>query len=176
VLRTEKQKEVESLKECFLKAKATFFTDYKGLTANQVNDLRKQLRSLDVEVRVAKNNLVRTAVREASFGENVNKFVEAVVGPTMIAFTYGDPAKVAKVIKKFSEENEVFNFKESLLGVQVLSTQQIEELSKLPGREVLIAKMLGSLNAPVTNFVGVLAAVPRSFVQVLAAIAEKKKT
>jgi len=70
----------------------------------------------------------------------------------------------------------VFGLKDSLLGSQRLATNQVVELSKLPGREVLLAKLLGQLNAPAQSFVGVLAAVPRSLVQVLAAFEEKKKT
>jgi large subunit ribosomal protein L10 len=94
----------------------------------------------------------------------------------MVAFTFGDPAAVAKTVKKFAEENEAFGLKDSLLGAQRLTTNHVIELSTLPSKEVLLAKMLGSLNAPVTNFVGVLAAVPRSLVQVLAAIENKKKS
>ena len=166
---------VAELKDCFSKAKAAFFADYKGLTVEQVNDLRKRLRAQNVSVKVVKNNLARLAVREAKLGDESEKLLDGVAGPTMVAFAYGDPAAAAKVVQKFVEENEAFTLKDSLLSTQRLSAKQVEELSKLPSREVLLAKMLGSLNAPVTNFVGVLAAVPRSLVQVLAAVEQKKK-
>jgi large subunit ribosomal protein L10 len=176
VNKADKATAVADLKDKFSRAKAAFFADYKGLTVEQVNVLRKQLRPHDVQVKVVKNNLARLAVREAKLGTQSEELIDTVVGPTMIAFAYGDPAAAAKVMQKFVEGNEVFNLKDSLLSAQRLSTKQVEELSKLPSREVLLAKLLGSLNAPVTNFVGVLAAVPRSLVQVLAAIEEKKKT
>lgn len=166
---------VAELKESFSNAKAAFFADYKGLTVEQVNDLRRRLRVHNVKVKVVKNNLARLAVREAKLGTAHEQLLDTVAGPTMVAFSYGDPAAAAKVIQKFAEENEIFNLKESLLSAQRLTPAQVEQLSKLPSKEVLIAKMLGSLNAPVTNFVGVLAAVPRSLVQVLAAVADKKK-
>lgn len=171
----EKQVAIAELKDNFGRAKAAFFADYKGLTVEQVNALRKRLRPHKVEVKVVKNNLARIAVREAKLGDASEKLLDTVVGPTMVAFSYGDPAAAAKEIKKFAEENEVFGLKESLLSTQRLSTAQVEELSKLPGREVLLAKLLGQLNAPIQNFVGVLAAVPRSLVQVLAAIEDQKK-
>jgi large subunit ribosomal protein L10 len=173
--KTEKTSAIADLKDSFSKANAAFFADYKGLTVEQVNDLRKKLRAHKVQVKVVKNNLARLAVREAKLGEASEKLIDTVVGPTMIAFSYGDPAAAAKVINKFGEDNEVFGLKDSLLGTQKMSAAQVAELSKLPSREALLAKMLGSLNAPITNFVGVLAAVPRSLVQVLAAIEEKKK-
>ena len=173
--KSQKATSVADLKDAFGKAKAAFFADYKGLTVEQVNELRKRLRAHNVKVKVIKNNLARLAVKEAKLGENADKLLDTVVGPTMVAFANGDPAAAAKVIQKFVEENEVFGLKESLLGTQRLTTKQVEELSKLPSREVLLAKLLGQLNAPVQSFVGVLAAVPRSLVQVLAAIEEKKK-
>lgn len=173
--KADKTAAIADLKESFLKSKATFFADYKGLTVEQVNDLRKRLRPHNVTVKVIKNNLARLAIREAKLGDASEKLLDTVVGPTMIAFAYGDAAAAAKVVQKFAGEVEVFGLKDSLLGPQYMTTKQVEELSKLPSREVLLAKLLGQLNAPAQSFVGVLAAVPRSFVQVLAAIEEKKK-
>ena len=86
----------------------------------------------------------------------------------------GDPAAAAKVIHKFAQDNEALKLKDSLMGDKRLGASQVEELAKLPSKEVLLAKMLGTLNAPITNFVGVLAAVPRSLVTVLSAIEKKK--
>ena len=172
--KVDKATAVRDLKDSFSKANAAFFTDYKGLTVEQVNDLRRRLRPHKVQVKVIKNNLARLAIREAKLGGDTEALLDTVVGPTMVAFAYGDTAAAAKVVQKFVDENEVFNLKDSLLGVQRLAIKQVEELSKLPGREVLLAKLLTTFNAPVTNFVGVLAAVPRSLVQVLAAIEEKK--
>lgn len=173
--KTDKTRSLNELKDSFSKAKASFFADYKGLTSNQMNDLRKKLRANNVEVAVAKNNLARIAVKEAKLGEKCEKMMDTVAGPTLIAFAYGDEAAAAKTIVKFAEDNEVFNLKESILGTQTMGADQIKELAKLPSREVLLAKMLGSLNAPASNFVGVLAAIPRSLLNVLTAIEQKKK-
>ncbi|MBI3555420.1 MAG: 50S ribosomal protein L10 [Deltaproteobacteria bacterium] len=173
--KADKTSAVADLKKSFSESNAAFFADYKGLTVEQVNDLRRRLRPHKVRVKVIKNNLARLAVREAKMGEASEKLIDSVVGPTMVAFAYGDPAAAAKVVQKFVEENEVFGLKDSLLSAQRLTIKQVEELSKLPSRQVLLAKLLGTLNAPITNFVGVLAAVPRSLVQVLAAIEDQKK-
>lgn len=173
--KTAKSEAIASLRDNFSKAKAAFFADFKGLTVEQMTELRKKLRPHNAKVKIIKNNLARLAVKEAKLGDASEKLLDTVAGPTMVAFAYGDAAAAAKIIQKFAEETEAFSLKESLLGVTRMSTQQVQELSKLPSREVLLAKMLGSLNAPITNFVGVLAAVPRSFVQVLAAIETKKK-
>jgi len=99
VIKSEKATSVAELKESFTKAKAAFFADYKGLTVEQVNDLRKRLRPHNVKVRVIKNNLARLAVKEAKLGEESEKLLDTVVGPTMVAFAYGDPAAAAKVFE-----------------------------------------------------------------------------
>ena len=107
-------------------------------------------------------------------GDDAKKLMDGVVGPTLVTFAYGDVAASAKVMAKFAKDNEAFKLKESLMGTKFLNVSQIEELAVLPSREVLLAKLLATMNAPVQNFVGVLAAVPRSLVTVLAAIEKKK--
>ena len=171
----EKTSEVTKLTDSFSKAKAVFFADYKGLTVEQVNDFRRRLRPHNVKVKVIKNNLARLAVRQAKLGDQSEKLIDSVAGPTMIAFAYGDPAAAAKVVQKFADEAEVFGLKDSLLGYERLTVAQVGELSKVPSREVLLAQLLAAFNGPITGFVNVLAAVPRSLVQVLSAIEEQKK-
>lgn len=171
----DKAAEIASLEESFKSANAIFFADYKGLTVEQITVLRKQLRSAGkTKVKVVKNNLARIAVKKAGLGEPVEKLLDTVVGPTMVTFSYGDPAAVAKALHRFASEVQVFALKDSILEEQPVSVSDIEALSKLPSREVLLSKLLATFNAPVTNFVGVLAAVPRSAVQVLSAIEKKK--
>lgn len=172
--RTEKTELAGALKDRFSRAKVAIFADYKGLSATQADDLRRQLRAQQTEVKVIKNNIARLITKEGGLGEGAKNLMDDVVGPTMVAFSFGDPAAAAKVIHKFSKENEALKLKDSLLGQTRISSQSIEELANLPSKEVLLAKMLGTLNAPVTNFVGVLAAVPRSLVNVLSAIERKK--
>lgn len=172
--RAEKSELSGELKKKFDKAQVAIFADYKGLTATQADDLRKQLRAQNVEVKVLKNNVARLVTKEGGMGADATALMDSVVGPTLVAFAYGDPAAAAKVIHKFSKDNEALKLKDSLFGKKKLSASEVEELAKLPSKEVLVAKMLGTLNAPITNFVGVLAAVPRSLLNVLNAIEKKK--
>jgi large subunit ribosomal protein L10 len=172
--RVEKTELASSLKEKFSKAQVAIFADYKGLTATQADDLRRALRTQNTEVKVLKNNVARLLTNDGSMGDEAKGLMDSVVGPTMVAFAYGDPAAAAKVIHKFAQDNEALKLKDSLMGRKRIDASGVEELAKLPSKEVLIAKMLGTLNAPVSNFVGVLAAVPRSLVTVLAAVEKKK--
>lgn len=172
--RTEKSELSASLNEKFSKAQVAIFADYKGLKASEADDLRRQLRAHKVEVKVLKNNVARLVAKEGALGEDAKALMDTVVGPTLVAFAYGDPAAAAKVIHKFSQDNEALKLKESLMGRKRINASGVEELAKLPSKEVLLAKMLGTLNAPISNFVGVMAALPRSLVTVLSAIEKKK--
>lgn len=172
--RTNKAELASALKTKFTKAQVAIFADYKGLGATKADELRRLLRAYDVEVKVLKNNVARVVTKDGILGDEAKQLMDEVVGPTMVAFAYGDPAAAAKAIHKFAQENEALKLKDSLMGQKRIDASGVEELAKLPGKEVLMAKMLGTMNAPITNFVSVLAAVPRSLVTVLAAIEEKK--
>lgn len=172
--RTDKAALATELSDKFKKAKVAIFADYKGLTANQADEFRRLLRAQQTEVKVLKNNVARLVTKEGALGEQAKALMDTVVGPTMVAFAYGDPAAAAKIVHKFAQDNEALKLKESLLGQNRVAAAGIEELAKLPGREVLLAKLLGGMNAPASNFVGVLAAVPRALVTVLGAIERKK--
>lgn len=172
--KTNKTELATELKEKFTKAHVALFADYKGLTANQADELRKNLRATDAEVKVLKNNIARLITKDGAMGEQAKNLMDSVVGPTLVAFAYKDVAATAKAFHKFAKDNEALKLKPSLMGQKTISAAEIEELAALPSREVLLAKFLGTLNAPATNFVGVLAAVPRSLLNVLVAIEKKK--
>jgi large subunit ribosomal protein L10 len=99
---------------------------------------------------------------------------EYLQGPTAIAIAQEDPVAPAKVLSDYAKDSKFFELKTAVLEGKILSADEVKALAELPSREVLLAKMLGSINAPVSNFVGVLAAVPRSLVQVLGAIRDQK--
>lgn len=173
--RAEKTELASTLKDKFSKAKVAVFADYKGVTATQADDLRRQLRAHNTEVKVLKNNVARLVTKDGSMGAEAQGVMDGLVGPSLVAFAYGDPAAAAKIIHKFAQDNEAFKLKDSLMGQKRIDASGVEELAKLPSKEVLLAKLLGTMNAPITNFVGVLAAVPRGLVTVLAAIEKKKE-
>jgi large subunit ribosomal protein L10 len=172
--KTNKTELAQSLKEKFSKANVAIFTEYKGLKAADADEFRRQLRAVNTEVKVLKNNIGRLIVKDGSLGNDAKELMDTVVGPTLVAFSYGDVAQAAKIIDKFSSTNEAVKVKTSLMGDKKITPADVAELANLPSREVLLAKMLGTMNAPVTNFVRVLAAVPRGLVTVLSAIEKKK--
>ena len=174
MIRTEKTELANALKDKFSRAQVAIFADYKGLTATQADELRRALRGHKTEVKVLKNNVARLVTKDGALGEQAKSLMEGIVGPTLVAFAYGDPASAAKVIHKFAQDNEALKLKDSLMGEKRIDASGVEVLAKLPSREVLVATLLGTMNAPIRNFVGVLAAVPRSLVTVLAAIEKKK--
>lgn len=169
--RDSKQQIISELHEKLAKAKAAFLADFRGLNVEKATELRNELRKAQVEYKVVKNTLLELA----SKGTDKEPLNAHFAGPTAIALSYDDPVAAAKVLSKFAREQEkVFKLKAGVLTGKAISVADIQALADLPSREVLIAKMLGSMNAPATNFVGVLAAVPGSFVRALDAIRAKK--
>ena len=168
--RTEKLALAEQMRDQFSRAKVALFADFKGLGAREADQLRHLLRGHDAEVKVLKNNVARLALGEAQLGAQTQSLINATIGPTLVAFAYGDPTVAAKVFFKFAQDHQALRIKESLMGTKRLEAADVEALAKLPSREVLLAQLLRALNGPAASLVGVLAAVPRSLVQVLAAI------
>jgi len=168
--RTGKEQIVAELAQKLSASKAAFLADYRGLTVEQINKLRGELRGAEVEYRVVKNTLLRMASK-GTLAECLDGLLE---GPTAIAIAGADPVAPAKILAEFAKTSGKLELKGGALDGKLLSIADIKALAELPSREVLLGKMLGSLNAPVSNFVGVLAAVPRSLVQVLAAIQDQK--
>jgi large subunit ribosomal protein L10 len=167
-----KQHVVTELHEKLQRAKAVFLADFRGMTVEKATTLRNDLRNAEVEYKVVKNTLLDLASADTESAALAPHFK----GPTAVAMTYTDPVAAAKVLAKYAKEQQAtFKLKAGVLSGKAISVTDIQALAELPSREVLIAKMLGSLNAPATNFVGVLAAVPGSFVRALDAIRAKKE-
>ncbi|MGD0845247.1 MAG: 50S ribosomal protein L10 [Geobacteraceae bacterium] len=167
-----KQQVVAELHEKLQRAKAVFLADFRGMNVGKATDLRNELRKASVEYRVVKNTLLDLASRET----DKESLSPHYIGPTAIAFSYDDPVAAAKVLSRFAKEQQAtFKLKAGILSGKVISVADIQALADLPSREVLIAKLLGTMQAPMANFVGVLAAVPASFVRVLGAIKAQKE-
>ena len=167
-----KQQVVSEMHEKLTKAKAVFLADFRGMTVGKATMLRNELRSAEVEYRVVKNTLLELACAETDSAVLIPYFK----GPTAVAMTYSDPVAAAKVLAKYAkDQTAAFKLKGGVLSGKTITAADVQALSELPSREVLIAKMLGSMNAPATNFVGVLAAIPGSFVRVLDAIRQQKQ-
>lgn len=166
----EKKELVTQLHEDLGESQAVFVTDYIGLNVEKITKLRKNIKGAGGTFKVVKNTLLRRAAKETP-ADVVN---DLFIGPTAIAMVKGDPLGVAKALVDFAKDNEALEIQGGILGTQVLDLDRIQSLAKMPSKEVLLAKMLGSLNAPITNFVGVLAAMPRQLLYVLKAIENQK--
>lgn len=169
--RQKKEQIVEELREKLSRASATVLTDYKGLTVAEMTQLRDLLAEHRVEYKVVKNTLMRIACKDTSAAV-LEPLLE---GTCAIAIGYDDPTVPARLLKKFSKENEKLKIKAGALGNRLLTPQEVLALADLPTKEQLMAKLLGVLVAVPTGLVSVLSGVPRSFVGVLAAIRAKKE-
>lgn len=170
--KTAKQVQVVDMQDKLKRAKAVFLADFRGMNVDQATTLRNELRKASVEYKVFKNTLFDIAAKETESA----CLAPYLAGPTSVAISYDDPVNAAKVLSKFSKEAKgAFTLKAGMLSGKLLDVTQIQALAELPSREVLIAKMLGSMQAPATNFVGVLAALPGSLVRVLDAIRLQKE-
>ncbi|MCI4454567.1 MAG: 50S ribosomal protein L10 [Thermodesulfobacterium sp.] len=168
--RAKKAEILKSFEEKLEKANALFVLSYKGFTAYESNEIRKLVREKGGEFRVVKNTLLRIA-SEKKGKQVVNDYVE---GPTAVVFTYQDPVEIAKVLKEYIKTHPSLTLRGLVLQDKGYDTAMVDELVKLPPKEVLIAQLLGTIQAPVANFVGVLSAILRNFLYVLKAIEEKK--
>lgn len=150
--RAEKTTLVASLHEKFQQAEVTLLASPKGLTVGEVTQLRRQLRAVNGELKVAKNTLARLAVAETS-SSPIRDLLE---GPNALVFGYGDPVAVAKVLVKYSEGNKNLTIRGGVLGGRTLAVEAVTDLAKLPSREVLLAQLLGLLQAPATQLLRTL--------------------
>jgi len=169
--RKEKELIVDDLSDKIKTTNGVVLTDYQGLTVAEISELRAKLRPLKCEYKVIKNTLSKLALKKAGVAD----FEKYFKGPTAVAIQMGDPVSSSKVLIDFSKEHAKLKFKAGLLGGKILSIEDIKALANLPSREALIAKLLGTMNAPITSFVRVLNAVPSSLVYVLEAIRKQKE-
>ena len=172
-VRPEKQAVVAELKESFASAKGIVLTGYKGLTVAQDTKLRAKMREAGVKYRVVKNTMLRFAVKDLGYDD----LVQYLEGTTAVAYSSEDVIAPAKVIEAFIKENNLTKtdtlvVKAGVVDGKVIDAAGVKELASLPSREVLIAKLLGSMQAPISGVVNVLQGTIRNAVYVLE---EKKK-
>ncbi len=151
-------------------AHTAILAEYRGLTVAQMTRLRGRAREAGVYLRVVKNTLARRAVQGTDF-ECLN---DHLAGPLAMA-TSTDPVAVAKVLSEFAKENEHLNITVGAMSGNLISTEDIEALAKLPSREELLARLMGTLQAPLQKFVRTLNEVPGKFVRTLAAVRDSKQ-
>ena len=152
-------------------------TNYKGLTFDQMDEIRRSFKDAGNDYRVIKNTLLKKALN----AENITEIDNTLVEPTAVVVVKSDFAAAAKLAKKYAKDavmSKFFVIKGGYFDGMALDQSGVEKIADLPSREELLAKApkaLGSMNAPITNFVSVLANIPRGLVNVLNALKTKKE-
>jgi len=139
---------VAQIREKLAGAKAAVLVDYRGLTVEQDTELRRNMRQAGVEYKVLKNTLVRRAADELGLSQ-IDPFLN---GPTAVAISATDPVAPAKLISECIKKTNKMTLKAGYVEGKYCDAAALEAIASLPSREVLLAKMLGSLNAPLCNF------------------------
>ncbi len=171
---SQKEETIGGISEAIQGSQAIVFTDYRGLTVAQVSDLRKKLKDSDTSFSVVKNTLFKRA-SEGLIASDPQ--IDATLnGPTAAIYAHKDPVATSKAVLDYIAGNRgtPLKIKGAIVGGKFYSAAQVDALSKVPSREVLISQMLGSFNAPISSFVGTLGGIVGKFVYTLQAVADQK--
>lgn len=164
--REKKAQIIDSLQQVFSRCSIGVLTDYRGLSASEMTDLRRRLRESGIEYKVVKNTLARFAAERAG-KEELLSFFE---GPVAIAFGYGDITEPARALANYIETSKAtMSIKGGFLPDRLLTSEDVATLSTLPSREILLAKVLGGMQSPISALVSHLTAPIRGIIGVLQA-------
>lgn len=150
-----KEAKVKEIKEKLEKAEAVILSSYQGLNVEEDTELRKKLREAGVEYKVYKNSLVTLAAKELG----IDGIVQFLEGPVSIAMAYDDPTAPARILNDFAKNHKKLELKAGIVQGAVYDQAKVQELATIPPKDVLIAKLLGSLKAPMSNLVYLLNAI-----------------
>jgi len=173
--KTKEQKKelVNEYKDKIKNAKALYFIEMKGIGANETSAIKKELYDLDSSFNVVKNRLFQIALEE----ENLKSSDDTKDGQQAVIFASEEGlTTAAKIISDFIKETEKAEIKSGILDDQIISREDVIELANLPGRDELIARVVGTMNAPITGFVTVLSGNMRNLVNVINAVKEQKES
>jgi large subunit ribosomal protein L10 len=166
----QKQAVVAEVSAELAKAQAVIVAEYRGLDVARVTQLRAKARQSGLYLRVLKNTLARRAVKGTPF----ESLSDQMVGPLMYGIA-SDPVAGAKVIAEFSKDNELFVIKGGAMSNARMSDKDVKALAMLPSREELLARLMGTMQAPVAKLARTLNEVPGKFVRTLAAYRDQKE-
>jgi large subunit ribosomal protein L10 len=162
----QKIKAVENLEDKIKKSKSIILVNYEGLKVSDIQLLRKLLKKEAIDYLVAKKTLFKRACKETKLDVDP----KAIPGNFALVFAYADEVAPAKILAKFAKDNEKLKIVAGIFDGKLIAEKQVIILSKLPGKQELLAKLVGSINSPVSGFVTVLAGNLRGLVQVLSQI------
>jgi len=167
----DKRQIVAEVNEAAKSALSAVLADYRGVTVDELTALRKTARENNVYLRVVRNTLLKRAVADTEY-ECLN---EALVGPTILAFSQDDPGAAARVLKDFAKDNDDFDVKALAVGGNLLSADQIDVLAKLPTYDQAIATLMSVMLAPVTKLARTANEVPSKVTRAVAAVRDQKQ-
>ncbi|XOZ33252.1 50S ribosomal protein L10 [Halomonadaceae bacterium KBTZ08] len=162
---------VAEVNEAASGALSVVLADYRGVSSGDMTALRAKAREQNVYLRVVRNTLAKRAVQGTEF-ECVS---EALVGPTLFAFSMEDPGAGARLLKDFSKEKDNFEIKALAVGGELLGGEQIDRLAKLPTRDEALSQLAGTIQAPITKLARTFNEVPSKVTRAVAAVRDQKK-
>lgn len=171
VTKEKKEQVLSELKAEFKGLKSMVFTQNSGLSVKDMTALRRALRAENVSFHVAKKTLIRLAAKDAGFDEIPDSSLE---GPIGVAISQDDEVVAARLVHQFSKGHENVKITGGIVDGNVLSASEMMEIATIPSKEELYAKLVGSMNAPVSGFYNVLHGVLSGFVRTLNAVAQKQ--
>ncbi len=169
--RAQKNEIIEKLRAKADRAGIAVVTDFRGMTVEELTELRVKLRAAGIDYQVVKNTLARLAVK----GGTHDALKDHLKENNAVAFGYDDPVVAAKVLVEYAKTSKKFAVKLASLSGKIIDADGVAELSKLPSKPELLAKTLGTMNAVPTNFVSLFANVIRGMLYALSAVKEKKE-
>jgi len=172
VIRPEKVAMIAKLKATLDNAKGVVLVDFRGIKVAQDTKLRRKMREAGIEYSVIKNNMTSIAAKEAGI-EGLDNYLK---GPLSMVSSTKDPVAPAKLISEFMKENRIMEIKGGLVEGKVINADAVKALASLPPREVLIARLLGSMQSPITGLVNVLHGNIRNLVCALDAVRQQKES
>ena len=165
----QKAQSIEKAKEWYASASGVVFTDYRGLKVKELQALRADLRKKGGEIHVIKNTLFRLAA-----GDDAAQLpTEFDNGTTAYAFVFGSEAEVTKALLEYARVSKKLIVKGGLFGGKAYTSKEVETLSNLPSKEVLISQVIGAIAAPISNLIGTVEAIYADPIRTIYAVADK---
>jgi len=166
-----KLKTVEELRARFDGVRSAILTEYRGLTVEQLSQLRRELRNVSAQYKVLQNRLAKIAVQDSPL-DGLRQYMK---GPTALALTRKDAVALAKALQSFQKQHPELTITAGCVEGQVIRASDVKALADLPTREVLLAQVVGTFQAPLANLVQTLEGVLRSFVSILDQLRAKRE-